>query len=46
MNRFLLIAGGLCGAIATFLILRPARKPVQKLAHELEDAWSDYHTVV
>ncbi len=46
MNRFLLITGGLCGAIATFLILRPSSKPVQELAKDLEDAWADYHTVV
>lgn len=46
MNRFLVILGGLSGAIAVFLIARPKREPIQKLAHELEEAWADHHTVV
>ncbi len=47
MSKFLLMVGGICAAAACFLVLGPNRAPrVDKLAHQLEDAWADHHTVV
>jgi hypothetical protein len=39
--------GGFCAAAAGFLVLGCRRTPsVELLAHRLEDAWADHHTVV
>lgn len=47
MKRFLLIAGGVCAAAAGFLVFGTKRvPPVEELAHTLETAWADHHTVV
>jgi hypothetical protein len=47
MKNFLWLVGGLCGAAAGFLVLGARRvQPVEVLAHKLEDAWADNHTVV
>ncbi len=47
MKKFLLIVGGVCAAAAGFLVLSTKRvPPVDELAHNLEAAWSDHHTVV
>jgi hypothetical protein len=46
MNRYLLIAGGVCAAIAAALIgWRRRDTNVQELANELGKAWADHHTV-
>jgi hypothetical protein len=47
MGRFLLTACGFCAA--TLGLLAWSRKrtpPVELLAHRLEEAWADHHTVV
>lgn len=45
-NGFLMI-GGLCAAIAALVVVESRRrKPVEELAHKLEVAWADHHTVV
>lgn len=37
---------GFCAAAAGFIAWGPRRvKPVTELAHRLEEAWSDHHTV-
>jgi hypothetical protein len=47
MKNFLLVVSGLAGASACFLMLNAARRqPVEELAHRLEAAWADHHTVV
>ena len=47
MKKFLLIVGGLCAAAAGFLVFGAKRvTPVEELAHNLEAAGSDHHTVV
>ena len=38
--------GALCAAAAAFMLWDTKReKPVEELAHKLEEAWSDHHTV-
>jgi hypothetical protein len=38
---------GFCAAAAGFLIFAPKRTlPIELLAHRLEDAWADNHTIV
>jgi hypothetical protein len=38
---------GFCAAAASFLIVVPKQNPpIELLAHRLEDAWADHHTVV
>jgi hypothetical protein len=38
---------GFCAAAAGFLIFAPQRTPpIELLAHRLEDAWADHHTIV
>jgi hypothetical protein len=46
MKRVLWIVGGVCAAAVGFLVwgAKPAL-PVEELAHKLEDAWSDHHTI-
>jgi hypothetical protein len=47
MKKLVWVVGGLCAAAAGFLVWGPRRaQGVQDLAHRLEDAWADHHTVV
>ena len=47
MKRVIWTVGGLCAAATGFLVWGSTRKPnVEELAHVLEDAWADHHTVV
>jgi hypothetical protein len=47
MKKTLWLVGGLCAAVAGFLVWDARRvEPVQELAHRLEEAWSDHHTTV
>jgi hypothetical protein len=47
MKNILWMAGGLCAAAVGFLVWgRPRTQPVEVLAHRLEEAWADHHTVV
>ncbi len=47
MKSFLLLMGGVCAAAAGFLMWgADRREPVEELAHKLEEAWADHHTVV
>jgi len=46
MKKFLFLLGGVCAATAGFLVFGAKRvQPVEDLAHQLETAWSDHHTV-
>ena len=51
MKSFLFLIAGITGAIAYMLARqsRPAAatvpQPVEDLAHKLQDAWADHHTV-
>ena len=51
MKSFLFLIAGVTGALA-YMILKgqvreaaPAVAPVEDLAHKLQDAWADHHTV-
>ena len=47
MKKLVWLLGGLAAAAAGFLVLGSKRvQPVDELAHRLEDAWADHHTVV
>jgi hypothetical protein len=47
MKSKLWMIGGFCAAAAGFLVLGRRRTPnLELLAHRLEDAWADHHTVV
>jgi hypothetical protein len=47
MKNFFWAVGGLCAATVGFLVLGAKRvQPVDELAHRLEGAWKDNHTVV
>jgi hypothetical protein len=47
MKKVLLMVGGICAAAAGFLVFGAKRvQPVDELAHRLEAAWADHHTVV
>ena len=48
MKSILLVIGGLCGAVAALMVLESRKKKpvVEDLAHRLETAWADHHTVV
>ncbi len=47
MKGFMLLVGGMCAAAAGFIAFgRKQRAPVEELAHRLEEAWADHHTVV
>jgi hypothetical protein len=40
------VAGAVCGAMAGIMIWTRRRgEPVEDLAHRLESAWADHHTV-
>ena len=53
MKNFIWMVSGLCAAAAGFLVwgairtqsLTSPNAPVEELAHRLEDAWADHHTV-
>jgi len=46
MKGLFWMAAGLCAAAAGVVLWAPKRNvPVQDLAHRLESAWSDHHTV-
>ncbi len=47
MKSVLWALGAFCAAAAGWIVLGPRRvQPVQELAHQLETAWQDHHTVV
>ena len=50
MKKFILLLAGIAAAAGCVLISRsrPASAPrtVDDLAHSLQDAWADHHTVV
>lgn len=48
MKNFIWTLSGLCAAVAGFLVLsrKQQAKPVEDLAHRLEEAWADHHTQV
>ncbi len=47
MKGFMLLVGGMCAAAAGFIVFgAKQRAPVEELAHRLEEAWADHHTVV
>ena len=47
MRNILWMVGGVCAAAAGFLVWGSSRTPpVELLAHRLEEAWVDSHTVV
>jgi hypothetical protein len=47
MKRILWIISGACAAALGFLAWNSTRTPpVELLAHKLETAWADHHTVV
>jgi len=47
MKNVLWMMGGLCAAATGFLVWNRERTPpVELLAHRLEEAWADHHTVV
>jgi hypothetical protein len=47
MRNVLWMVGGICAAAAGFLVLNRNRtQPVELLAHRLQEAWADHHTVV
>lgn len=46
MKSFLWTLGGFCAAAVCLLVWRPRQtEPVEQLAHKLEEAWADHHTV-
>ncbi|MEO8869278.1 MAG: hypothetical protein ABI357_00455 [Granulicella sp.] len=47
MRNILFLVGGFCAAAVGFLVLGTKRtQPVEMMAHRLEAAWADHHTVV
>jgi hypothetical protein len=47
MKNVLWMVGGFCAAAAGFLVWNQSRiQPVELLAHRLQEAWADHHTVV
>lgn len=47
MKSALLMIGGVCAAVAALVVLESRRqRPVEELAHKLEEAWADHRTVV
>ena len=46
MKNFLWMITGVCAAAIGIIVWGPSRiRPVQELAHKLEVAWADHHTV-
>jgi len=47
MKNIVWLASGMAAAIVGFLVWDRRRvQPVEELAHRLETAWADHHTVV
>lgn len=47
MKKLVWLMGGMAAATVGFLVWDSKRvQPVEELAHRLENAWSDHHTVV
>jgi hypothetical protein len=47
MKNLIVLASGLAAAMAGFLVWQRNRvQPVEELAHRLETAWADHHTVL
>jgi hypothetical protein len=47
MKSVLWTIAGFCAAAAGLLVWGPKRtQPVELLAHRLEEAWADHHTIV
>ena len=47
MKNFLWMVSGICAASVGIILWGSKRtQPVQELAHRLEVAWADHHTVV
>ncbi|HSY70391.1 MAG TPA: hypothetical protein VK813_17205 [Edaphobacter sp.] len=47
MKNVLWMVGGFCAAAAGFLVWNPNHtRRVELLAHRLEKAWADHHTLV
>jgi hypothetical protein len=47
MKNVLWLTSGMAAAMVGFFVWRRTRvQPVEELAHRLEAAWSDHHTVV
>jgi hypothetical protein len=47
MKNIIWMTAGFCAAAAGFLLWNTNRnQPVELLAHRLEEAWADHHTVV
>lgn len=47
MKKMILFVGAFCAAAAGFLVWgTKSVEPVEKLAEQLEHAWSDHHTTV
>lgn len=47
MKKVIWAIGGICAAAAGWIVMGTKRvEPVQELAHRLEEAWQDHHTVV
>jgi hypothetical protein len=45
-RNFFFTVSGLCAAAAGYLVLSKRAQPLQEMAHQLEEAWGDHHTVV
>lgn len=46
MKSVLMLVGGVCAAAAAVMLFESKRvRPVEELAHRLEEAWADHHTV-
>lgn len=47
MKNVMWMIAGICAAAAGFLVFGVNRvRPVDEMAHRLEAAWADHHTVV
>jgi hypothetical protein len=47
MKNLLWMVSGFCAAAVGIILWGPRRaQPVEELAHRLEEAWADHHTVV
>ena len=53
MKSFLYMVSGVCAALAYLIVhnrkvaaAAAVAAPVDELAHKLQDAWADHHTVV
>jgi hypothetical protein len=46
MKKAIFLIGGICGAAAGMIVVLSRQpKPVDVLAHQLEEAWADHHTI-